>query len=174
MVPPGIAMVSVSQRAWEAHERSTLPRYYWDFTMARKEAARGQTPFTPGITTLYGMRVGLDMMRAEGFAAVFARHARIGAYTRARLKELGLRLVPVEVRFASDTVTAFWLPTGTDEKAFLEQLRAEYGIVLAGGQGELTGQIARIGHMGLVSEQDIDEVMRAMRQVMAAPTAVKS
>jgi aspartate aminotransferase-like enzyme len=174
MVPPGLAMVSVSPRAWEAHQRATLPRYYWDFTYARKEAARGQTPFTPTITVLYGFREAMNMLRTEGFPAVFERHRQIGAYTRAGLDKLGLRLVPVEERTASNTVTAFWLPQGTDEKAFLETLRVQYDIVLAGGQGELAGQIARIGHMGLVTHADIDQVFGALREVLVTQPVAQS
>jgi aspartate aminotransferase-like enzyme len=170
MVPPGIAMVSVSPRAWEAHRTAGLPRYYWDFTAAKKEAARGQTPFTPAITVLYGFREALKLMRAEGFEAIYRRHERIGQYTRDGLKQLGLRLVPVDERYASNTVTAFWLPDGTEEKPFLERLRVEADVVLAGGQGELSGRIARIGHMGLVTEADIDDVLQAIRRVLAAPT----
>jgi aspartate aminotransferase-like enzyme len=173
MIPPGIAMIAISSRAWEAQQRAKLPRYYWDLALAKKEAARGQTPWTPAITVLYGFREALQMLRAEGFPAVFARHQRIGAYTRGALKELGLRLVPVEDRWASNTVSAFWLPEGTDEKTFLETLRVEYDIVLAGGQAELAGRTARIGHMGLVAEADIDAVADAMRRVLAAPTAAK-
>jgi len=174
MVPPGIAMISVSRRAWEASATAKLPRYYWDLAMAKKEAARGQTPWTPGITVLYGFREALRLMRAEGFEAVYAKHRRIGAYTRAALKNLGLRLVPVDERRASDTVTAFYLPQGVDEKAFLEQLRTQYGVVLAGGQGDLVGKIARIGHMGMVEEADIDDVTRAIRQTLAAPATARS
>ena len=157
-----------------------LPRYYWDLAMAKKEAARGQTPWTPGITVLYGFREALRLMRAEGLEAVYAKHRRIGAYTRAALKNLGLRLVPVDERRASDTVTAFYLPQGVDEKAFLEQLRTQFGVVLAGGQGDLAGKSARIGHMGMVEEADIDDVTRAIRQdprrsrrggVMTAPAS---
>jgi aspartate aminotransferase-like enzyme len=174
MVPPGIAMISLSPRAWAAQERATLPRYYWDLALAKKEAARGQTPFTPGITTLYGLREGLRMMRAEGYDAVYAKHRRIGAYTRAAVKSLGLRLVPVDERRASNTVTAFYLPDGTDEKTFLERLRVQYGVVLAGGQGDLAGKSARIGHMGQVDEGDIDDVTNAIRQTLAAPAAAAS
>jgi len=174
MVPPGIAMISVSPRAWEANAAARLPRYYWDLALAKKEAARGQTPWTPGITIVYGLREGLRLMRAEGFDAVYAKHRRIGAYTRAAIKDLGLRLVPVDERRASDTVTAFYLPEGTEEKVFLEQLRARYGVVLAGGQGELVGKIARIGHMGMVDEADIDDVIKAIRQTLAAPATAAS
>jgi aspartate aminotransferase-like enzyme len=174
MVPPGIAMVSVSPRAWEANATATLPRYYWDLALAKKEAVRGQTPWTPGITVLYGFREALRLMRADGFDAVYAKHRRIGAYTRAAVKNLGLRLVPVDERRASDTVTAFYLPEGTNEKAFLEQLRVQHGVVLAGGQGELVGKIARIGHMGMVEEADIDDAVRAIRQTLAAPAAAMS
>jgi aspartate aminotransferase-like enzyme len=174
MVPPGIAMVSVSPRGWEANAIATLPRYYWDLAMAKKEAARGQTPWTPGITVLYGFREALRLMRAEGYDAVYAKHRRMGAYTRTAVKSLGLRLVPVDERRASDTVTAFYLPAGTDEKVFLEQLRTQYGVVLAGGQGELAGKTARIGHMGMVDEGDIDDVTHAIRQTLAAPAAAAS
>jgi aspartate aminotransferase-like enzyme len=174
MVPPGIAMISVSPRAWEANATAALPRYYWDLAVAKKEAARGQTPWTPGISVLYGFREALRLMRAEGFPAVYAKHRRMGAYTRDAVKSLGLRLVPVDERRASDTVTAFYLPVGTEEKAFLEQLRTEYGVVLAGGQGELAGKSARIGHMGMVDEGDIDDVANAIRHTLAAPATAAS
>jgi aspartate aminotransferase-like enzyme len=171
MVPPGVAMVSVSPRAWEAYGRARLPRYYWDFGLARKEAARGQTPFTPAITVLYGLREALRLIQAEGLEAVFARHRRIGAYTRAGLKELGLQLVPVDERYASDTVTAFWVPDGWTDQALAERLRVEHDVVLATGQGELSGRILRIGHMGYVSEADIDQVLEALRQTLTTRTA---
>jgi aspartate aminotransferase-like enzyme len=171
MVPPGVAMVAVSPRAWEAHKTARLPYYYWDFSAARKYAAQGQTPATPAITVLYGLREALKLMEAEGLQGIFARHQRIGAYTRAGVKALGLRLVPVDERRASDTVTAFWLPEDWTDVELLERLRVEHDVVLAGGQGELSGRIARVGHMGLVDEADIDDVLRALRQVLAAKTA---
>jgi aspartate aminotransferase-like enzyme len=174
MVPPGIAMVAVSQRAWEAHQTARMPRYYWDFSYAKKEAARGQTPFTPAISVLYGLREALRLLEAEGLQEVFDRHRRIGAHTRAAVKQLGLRMVPVDEQRASDTVTAFWLPEGFKDSEVAEQLRTEFGIVLAGGQGDLTGKILRIGHLGLVSEADIDDVVTALRQVLSGTPVARS
>jgi aspartate aminotransferase-like enzyme len=174
MVPPGIAMVSVSPRAWEAQQTARMPRYYWDFAAARKEAARGQTPWTPGITVLYGFREALRMIEEEGVQAVFERHRQIGAYTRAAIKDLGLRLVPVDERYASDTVTAFYIPEPWTDATLAERLRVEDDVVLAGGQGELTGKILRIGHMGYVTEADIDQVTSALRRELATGAAARS
>jgi aspartate aminotransferase-like enzyme len=150
-----------------------MPRFYWDFTMAHKEAARGQTPFTPAISVFYGLREALRLFNDEGLQTVLARHRRIGAYTREGVKKLGLRLVPVDERRASDTVTAFWLPDGMKDSDVMERLRLEYGVVLAGGQGDLTGRILRIGHLGLVDESDIDQVFDALRHVLSGTTAAR-
>jgi aspartate aminotransferase-like enzyme len=171
MVPPGISMVSLSARAWAAGKTATMPRYYWDLDAAKKSAAKGQTPYTPGITVLYGFREALKLMLDEGLAATYERHRRLGAHTRAGVKALGLRLVPVDERRASDTVTAFWLPEGMNDEDTMEILRVEHDVVLAGGQGELAGQILRIGHMGHVTEADLDEAIAAVGQVVAAQAA---
>jgi aspartate aminotransferase-like enzyme len=171
MVPPGVCMVSVSPRAWEASKSARLPRYYWDLEAAKKSAAKGQTPYTPAITVMYGFREALRQMLAEGLDSIFARHRRYGAHTRAGVAALGLRLVPVDERRASDTVTAFWLPAGMNDEETMEVLRSRYNVVLAGGQGELAGQILRIGHMGHVSEAEIDEALGALKQVLAGRTA---
>ncbi|MBX5493119.1 MAG: alanine--glyoxylate aminotransferase family protein [Chloroflexi bacterium] len=174
MVPPGITMLAVGPRAWEAHRHARLPRYYFDFTAAHKSAQKHQTPWTPAVSLLYAFREALRLMLAEGLPALFERHRRLGAYTRAGLRELGLRLVPVDERYASNTVTAFWLPERCSADAVQERLRAEYGVVLAEGQGELQGKILRIGHMGYVSEADIDAVLQALRQVLATQAATRA
>ena len=92
MAPPGLAMVSVNQRAWGAVERATMPRYYLDLALGRDSLAKGQTPWTPAITTLYGLRVGLELMLAEGLEHVHRRHARIGSRMRRVVLEMGLEL----------------------------------------------------------------------------------
>ncbi|HLI28534.1 MAG TPA: alanine--glyoxylate aminotransferase family protein [Chloroflexota bacterium] len=173
MVPPGLTMLSVSPRAWEAHRQARLPRYYFDFTAAHKSAQKHQTPWTPAVSLLYAFREALRLMLAEGLPALFERHRRIGAHTRAGLRGLGLRLVPVDERYASNTVTAFWLPEGCAADSVQERLRAEYGVVLAEGQGELHGKILRIGHMGYVSEADIDAVLQALSRVLPAQAAAR-
>jgi aspartate aminotransferase-like enzyme len=162
MVPPGLAFASVSKRAWQAHAEAKMPRYYWDFSAAKDYLQKNQTPWTPAVSIFYALDVALDMMVKEGLRSIFARHARLGQRTRAGVKTLGLSLFANE-KCASDTVTAVKSPDGVDSKKLVQTLREEHGIVLAGGQGTLTGKIFRIGHLGFVNETDIDHVMEQLR-----------
>jgi len=161
MVPPGLAFVSVSQEAWEAHRRSRMPRFYWDFSLAKKYFEIGQTPWTPAISVFYALDTSLDLMAQEGLANIFSRHARVGQRTREGVKSLGLSLF-AEESHASNTVTAVKLPEGIDGAKLLRKMREEHGIVLAGGQRELW-KIFRIGHLGWVTEQDIEVVLEKLK-----------
>ena len=113
MVPPGLAMVSVSARAWDAASQAGMPRYYFDLAQAKKYLDKGETPWTPAISVVVALDVALDMIEAEGYPAIFARHATCGAAARAGLSAMGFEPV-AEPQHASDTVTAAWLPQGTD------------------------------------------------------------
>ena len=165
MVPPGLAMVAVSKRAWKAVEEASSPRFYWDFRSMKRFQDNGETPFTPAISVYFALAAALDAMEKEGFANVVARHARVGAYTRNMVKGLGLSLFPHE-DYASNTVTAIRAPEGVDVKSLLRTLREQHEVVLAGGQGKLDGRIFRVGHLGYVSEADIDVVREALRAVL--------
>jgi aspartate aminotransferase-like enzyme len=165
MVPPSLAMISISERAWKANSEAKMPRYYFDVGKAQKYLETGQTPWTPAISVFFALDVALDMMLKEGLEGIFARHARIGAFTRQQAKALGLELFADE-RFASNTVTAVKVPEGVDGKALNKMMREDYDTVLAGGQAALTGKIFRIGHLGLVSEADIQSCMDALRQAL--------
>lgn len=166
MAPPGIALISVSPRAWRVIERTPTRSYYFDLKALRKRAAEGETPATPPVSDMFALRAGLDLILQEGLPNVFARHQHVGEYTRRGILELGLGLL-ADPRFASDTVTAVTFPPGMDADAIRGRLRQEFGIVLGGGQGPLKGQVARIGHMGYVSEADIAAVLSALRAVLA-------
>jgi len=168
MAPPGLAMVSVSERAWKANAQAKMPRYYWDFAKAKSFLDKGQTPWTPALTTIYALAAALELFEREGLANIVARHARVGAKARDGVKSLGLSLFP-EDSCASNTVTAVKAPEGLDVKKLLKILREEYNIVLAGGQQRLDGQIFRIGHLGYVNEGDIDAVIEALK--VALPQA---
>ncbi len=170
MVPPGLAMVSVSKRAWEAHAKAKMPRYYWDFTKAKNYLERGQTPWTPCVSTFFGLTVALDMLLAEGLSNVIARHARIADFTRRGVKSLGLSLFPEE-KYASNTVTAVKAPEKLTVSKFLQVLRDEYQVVLSGGQGNLSGKIFRIGHLGWVQEKDMKEVLKAVSKALPKASA---
>jgi aspartate aminotransferase-like enzyme len=162
MVPPGMAMVSVSKRGWDAVESAKIPRYYFDYKKAKSYLEKGQTPWTPAVSVYFAMDVALRKLEAEGLANIHSRHARIGQLTRDGVKALGLKLLADE-RVASNTVTAVRVPDGVDGSALNKMMRTEYNTVLAGGQGQLTGKIFRIGHLGLVSEADIQACLDALK-----------
>jgi aspartate aminotransferase-like enzyme len=165
MVPPGLAMVSVSEDAWRAHKKAKMPRFYWDFTKAKSYLEKGQTPWTPVMTIVFALSVSLKMMLAEGLANVFARHARVANRAREGVKSLGLPLFADE-KYASNTVTSVAGAGGLDIIKMLRIMREEHQIVLGGGQLSLGGKIFRIGHMGWVAEEDIDVVISALKVVL--------
>ena len=165
MVPPGLAMVSVSQEAWQAYSKAKTPRFYWDFAKAKSYLEKGQTPWTPGISTVFALSVSLEMMLKEGLPNIIARHARVGKAAREGVKSLGLSLF-AEESHTSNTVTAVAASDGLDTKKMLKIMREEHKVVLAGGQQRLDGKIFRIGHLGWVTEDDIETVISTLRVVL--------
>ncbi len=166
MVPPGLAMVSVSPRAWDAAATATMPRFYFDLAMHRDSAAKGETPWTPAVGVCFALDVALGLLEEEGYPAIFARHAACGAAARAGLTALGVRLFADPAR-ASDTVTSALMPEGIEWPALSKELRSR-GLVLAGGQGSLTGRIFRLGHLGSVTVDDILAAMAIMEDAFEA------
>ena len=165
MVPPGLAMVSISEKAWQAHANAKMPRFYWDFTKAKSYLDKGQTPWTPALPAVFALSVSLEMMLKEGLPNIVARHARVAKAARDGVKSLGLSLFADE-NYASNTVTAVAASGGLDIKRMLKILREEHKVVLAGGQQRLDGKIFRIGHLGLVIEDDIKAVISALKVVL--------
>lgn len=168
MVPPGMAMLAVSEAGWEAYSRAKMPRFYFDLGKAKKSLEKGQTPWTPNVSAVLAFRVALDMMLKEGIESIFARHQRMGNFTRNGVKSLGLNLLADE-RYASNTVTSVVADRGLDAKKLNKIMREEFDIILAGGQGPLEGKIFRIGHLGMVKENDIQAVFDALK--IALPKA---
>ena len=167
MVPPGMAMVSVSKRAWDAVEKARIPRYYFDYKKAKSYPEKGQTPWTPAVSVYFAMDVAMQKLLAEGWRTS-TRATRLGQFTRDGVRALGLKLLADE-RVASNTVTAVLVPDGVDGGALNKMMRTEYNTVLAGGQGPLIGKIFRIGHLGLVSEADLQACLDALK--LALPRA---
>jgi len=170
MAPPGLAMVSVSERAWQANARAKMPRYYWDLSKAKDFLQKGQTPWTPAVSLFYALDATLDLMLIEGLNNIFARHARVAQIAREGVKSLGLSLFSEE-EYASNTVTAVDGTDDIDIPRLIHVLREEHDVVIAGGQRELAGKIFRIGHLGLVDEDDVRSVLEALSK--ALPRAKK-
>ncbi len=160
-VPPGLSFVVVGSRAWSAYEKSTMPRFYFDFGKAREMLAKGQTPYTPAVSIMYGLDVALERMAREGPEATFARHHRIAERCRRGVEMLGLDLF-ADRRFVSDTVTAVKVPDGVVGAELSQLLNKKYGTVIAGGQAALAGKIFRIGHLGWVEDAHIDDAVEAV------------
>jgi aspartate aminotransferase-like enzyme len=177
MIPPGLAFVSISPRAWERQKRATLPRMYFDWQVHKKSAEVGSTPWTPAISLFYALQTALGLMRDEGLERIFERHRRLGEYTRAALADLDLCLL-ADPRHASPTVTTAYLPEGVNAQALLRALHERHDVVLAGGQGRLEGKIVRIGHLGWVDQDDIAEAVRALQvelnSVRAQPSPARA
>jgi aspartate aminotransferase-like enzyme len=165
MAPPGVTMVAVSEAALARAEKTTTPRWYLDFARERKFQQKSQTYSTPAVSVLYAMQEGLAIMREETMEGVWARHARVGEMVRAGVDALGLKFLAAEGH-RSDTVTAIHNPVdGPDSlKELLTALRTKHGLVLAGGQGDLSGKIFRIGHLGMIDEGDVYSILATLEQ----------
>ena len=166
MVPPGLAFLALSDRGWKAYESSKMPRFYFDAGRHRDSLAKGQTPWTPTMSIFFGLDVALQRMAEEGLERIFTRHARMARLTREGVKSLGLDLLCVDEQFASDTVTAVRCPEGIEVSELRSALEDEHDTVVAGGQAKLSGKIFRIGHLGLVEEDDIRSCLDALNQTL--------
>jgi len=165
MAPPGIALVSVSERAWEEQARSRSPRFYFDWKEAKTWAEKGMTPFTPAVPVAFALHEGLRMLEEEGLANVYERHARLARATQAGLEALGFHLYARD-GYRSHTVTSALPPPGLDVNALRKLLNDRYSVVIAGGQGKMTGKMVRVGHLGAVAEGDVVQVIWAIEQAL--------
>src|SRR4029079_11113237 len=159
MTPPGLAVVSVSQAAWDA--RGTLPRFYFDWERTRKAQAAFDSEFTPAVSLVLGLDVALGMILERGLEAAFERHVRLGRACREGIKAMGLELFSPDDDSAA-VVTAVRAPEGVDAGALLLLLRDRHGVTLAPGQGPLKGKIFRIGHIGYFDVFDIATALAAV------------
>ncbi len=164
MVAPGLSLVAVSPRAWEAAATAKMPKFYFDLLAHRASAESGQTPWTPAVGVVFQLDVALSLIEQEGLEAIWKRHEAVGAAVRAGLTKLGFKLL-ADPAFASNTVTGAWIPEDLDWKTFNGKLRA-LGLVVAGGQGNLKGKIFRIGHLGHVTVPSILNAVAVLEQAL--------
>ncbi len=169
MIPPGLGFVSISERAWKAHEDSRMPRFYFDWTAAKKafEKDPPQTAWTPAVSLIIQLDLALRQILDEGVENVFGRHVRLGRAAREGIKGMGLQLFgPDEDLNAA--VTASWVPDGVDGKELVKMLFREHGIQVAGGQADMAGKIWRIGHCGYFDSYDIIATIAAAELALAS------
>lgn len=150
MIPPGLAFIALSERAWKKTETSNLPRFYFDLIEARTSLEQGDTPWTPAITLVLGLAESLAMIRAEGRENVWARHERLADGLRQGMTALGFELFGAP---PSNAVTSVRIPEGGEK--FQSVMKSRYGITMAGGQEDLKGKIFRVSHLGYYDEGDM-------------------
>jgi aspartate aminotransferase-like enzyme len=164
MLPPGLAFVAMSQKAWKFNEKSNLPKFYFDFKRYLKDAKNNTTPWTPAVTLIIGLAAVLRRFKEEGLEKIHKRHARLAHGTREGLKAIGLELFAKNS--PSPALTAAFAPPGINAGAIISRLRERFGMTLAGGQDQAKGKIFRISHMGFIDRADIIAVISAIECVL--------
>jgi aspartate aminotransferase-like enzyme len=159
-------MAAVSEKAWKVVEACGTPRFYFDWVSARAKAKDGQTSFTPAVSLFVMLNKAIEMIRDEGLANVFERHAVLSRGCKEGVKALGLELFGPDDPQAN-SVTAVKVPAGVDGGKIGKLARDRYGVWLAGGQGRLKGQIFRFGHCGYFGASDIVVGLSVVEMVLA-------
>ena len=160
---PGVSFVAISDKAWAANETATCPRFYWDWKTykASYDLPNPESPFTPPISVIQGLRAGLDVYFSDPMEANLARHELLARATKAGMEAMGLELFG-EGRERAWAVTAIRAPEGLDADTIVDKVRADHGIILAPGQGPLKGKVFRVGHFGYFDKFDIIRCLAAL------------
>ena len=164
MIPPGLSFIAMSGKAWEAAEKSNLPKFYLNLQSYRKSLLSNSNPYTPAVNLVFALDEALKMMKEEGLDNIFCRHNKHKLAMSNAVKALNLKLFADE-RYLSPAVTA--IQTGEiDAEEFRKTIKNKFDILLAGGQDHLKGRIFRVGHLGYVNNRDIITVISAMSKVL--------
>ena len=155
MLPPGLAILAVSDKAMAASEKARCPRSYWDWQPVLERNQRGEFPYTPATLLLFGLREALTMLEEEGLDNVFARHARLAEACRQAVRALGLEILCKDPAEYSHTLTAVVMPAGFDSDAFVRHAYAKLNLSLGVGLGAVKGKVFRIGHLGSLNELEL-------------------
>jgi aspartate aminotransferase-like enzyme len=164
MLPPGLSFVALNDKAWTFVERSNLPKFYFDFKKELKNALKNQSSYTPAISLFVGLQESLRLIRQEGLEAVFKRHEKLAAATRAAVKALGLELYAPDS--PSNALTAVKVPTGIDGIKLQNLFFEKFGITVAEGQDRAKGKIIRIAHLGYYDRLDMVMVISALEMLL--------
>jgi aspartate aminotransferase-like enzyme len=163
MLPPGLAFVSVSEKAWKKIEATPIRSFYFDLRRYKKSLAESDTPFTPANTLIRAQQVSLKRIRSEGIENLWARHAKIANACRAGVLAMGLELFAER---PNNALTVIKVPPGVDGSGILKKLEKQYGFKLADGQDNMKGQIWRLSHMGYTDAFDVLGALSALEFVL--------
>lgn len=165
MLPPGLALVALSEKAWRANASARLPRYYFDLAKARKSLAEDTTAYTPAVSLIYGLDAVYRLVEAEGgWPAVYRRHRILAEATRRGVEAMGLCLLAHSA--PSPAATGVWVPEGIEGSALTKYLRDTMGVTIAGGQGRLKGRVLRLAHIGYADSFDVVVGLSALEMAL--------
>jgi NAD-reducing hydrogenase large subunit len=164
MIPPGLSFITMSQKAWEATEKSNLPKFYLNLKSYKKSLLSNSNPYTPAVNLVFALDEALKMMKEEGLENIFLRHEKHKLAMSNAAKALGLELFADE-KSLSPSVTAI-KTGGMDAEEFRKTIKNKFDILLAGGQDHLKGKIFRVGHLGYVNDRDIITVITAISNTL--------
>ncbi len=164
MLPPGLAFIGISDRAWKLNETSTLPRFYFNFSKELKNIVKNQTAYTPAISLIIGLGESLKMMKEEGLENVYKRHTLLAEATRKGVQAMGLKLYAP--KSPSNSLTAAVAPEGLDSGKIISSLEKDFGIRIANGQDQAKGKIFRVAHMGYYDKSDILFMLASLEIVL--------
>ena len=164
MLPPGLAFVSLSEKAWGMAEKATLPKFYFNLKRERDNIRKNTTAYTPAISLIVGLQKAFELLKPEGLDGIFSRHGRLARATREAMAAIGLELFAKDS--PSDALTAVKAPDAIDAEAIYKTLRDRYGITTAGGQDHLKGKVFRISHMGYADTFDVITAVAAVEMVL--------
>jgi len=163
MMPPGLAFICASAKAWKKIDATPVRSFYFDLRRYRKSLLESDTPFTPGNTLIRAQRASLKRIRAEGIENLWTRHTRIAGATRAAVEAMGLKVFAERPNSALTVIT---VPAGIDGSATLKALEKKYGYKLADGQDAMKGQIWRLSHMGYTDAFEVLGAVAALELVL--------
>jgi len=154
MCAPGLSFIAINQKAWNLVEKSTSPRFYFDYKLMKKSIPKKETPFTPAVSLIVALAEAIRIIKKEELENIFKNIEKLAKATRAGVKALNLELFAKE-EVACNVLTSAKLPENIEGDKLVGDLRKEFGISIAGGQDKLKGKIFRIAHMGFIDQFDI-------------------
>ena len=165
MLPPGLAMIALSEKAWQKNKTAKLPRFYFDLAKEKTNVAKDTSAYTPAVSLIFGLRKVLEIMLDEGLDNVYNRHDVLARATRAGGQAIGLKLLAPNA--PANSATGIFTPEGIDGAKLVKDLRDNYGVTVAGGQDQLKGKIVRVAHLGYFDTFDVVIAMGALEMALA-------
>lgn len=166
MIPPGLAFLACSEKAWKAYQNCKHPSFYFNFGAYKKAVAESSTPYTPAVSLIVALNETLKMMKQEGLENIYKRHAKIANGLRAAVKALGLEFLVKDKNVRSNAITSILPPEGISVADIRKALKDDFDIIVADGQGKFKGKIFRIGHLGFINERDMIATVGALEIVL--------